>query len=350
MQKLAHHAADRLPVGAFDVRGLPAPDKRRYQLIVDFMPDGQHLAFPAVVVTGARAGPTLLVCGAVHGDEYEGTVAIQDVFETLDPTGLRGVFVGIPVVHGPAFAAARRASPWDGLDLARAFPGDPAGSPTLRIAHAFQAHLLPQADFLLDMHSGGSAYAIQPLAGYQLRDGVLGRVQREAAIAFGAPLVWGTAVLPGRTLWAAGALGIPAIYVEMRGEGRCRPADRARAAEGLRQVMAYLGMLDAPYPTEPPRHVIEDPRPDSGYLQGDHVSPTSGLFVPHVDVWDPVEAGQPLGELRHPDGTVLATVPAARDGRVLFLRTLPRVVAGDALAFVLAIPPTGTSTPTGTIP
>ncbi len=341
---MAHHMAlhtpDRLPVGAFDVRALAAPGKRRYALVVAAAPEGQDLAFPAVVVAGARPGPTLLVCGAVHGDEYEGTVAIQDVFEALEPEALRGIFVGIPVVHGAAFAAARRESPWDGLDLARVFPGDPAGSPTQRIAHAFRTYLLSQADFLLDMHSGGSAYAIFHLAGYQLREGELGRVQREAAIAFGAPLVWGTAVLPGRTLSAAGELGIPAIYVEMRGEGRCRPVDRMRAIEGVRQVMAYLGMLDGSYPTAAP-HVVEDSQPASGHLQADHRSPTSGLFVPHVDLWDPVEAGQLLGEVRHPDGTVLATVPAARAGRVLFLRTLPRVVAGDALAFVLPLPSAG---------
>jgi predicted deacylase len=339
------YVPEPLPVGAFDVRALPGPGKRRYELVIDTLPDGQHLAFPALVVTGARAGKTLLVCGAVHGDEYEGTVAIQDVFETLDPTALRGSFVGIPVVNGPAFAAARREGPWDGLNLARVFPGDAAGSPTLRIAHAFRAHVLPQADLLLDIHSGGNAYAIYHFAGYQLREGEVGRVQREAAIAFGAPLVWGTAALPGRTLSAAGELGIPAVYVEMRGEGRCRPADRARAVEGVRRVMAYLGMVDEPYPGEPTPAIVEDPRPGSGHLQADHPSPTGGLFVPRVDLWDAVTAGQLLGEVRHPDGTVLATIPAARAGRVLFLRTLPRVFAGDALAFVLPLPTAGTGGP-----
>lgn len=330
------YAPEVLPVSAFDVAALPAPGKRRYELVIDSLPDGQHLAWPALVVKGAQTGKTLLVCGAVHGDEYEGTVAIQDVFETLDPAVLRGTFVGIPVMNGPALAAARREGPWDGLNLARVFPGDARGSPTQRIAHAFQTHLLPQADLLLDIHSGGNAYAIYHLAGYQIRGGEVGRIQREAAIAFGAPLVWGTASLPGRTLSAAGEMGIPAIYVEMLGEGRCRPADRARAGAGLRGVMAYLGMLDGPYPLRP-QYFVEDPHPGSGHLQGDHPSPTGGLFLPRVEVWEAVTAGQLLGDVRHPDGTVLAAIPAARAGRVLFLRTLPRVFAGDALAFVLAL-------------
>jgi predicted deacylase len=208
----------------------------------------------------------------------------------------------------------------------------------MRIAHAFREHVLRQADLLLDIHSGGNAYAIRALAGYQLRGGDLGRVQREAAIAMGLDLVWGITGLPGRTLSAAGELGIPAIYAEMMGEGRCRPVDLERARQGIRQVLAYLGITEGPYPSVPPRYVLEMPEHVSGHLQSDHPSPASGIFVPAVGLWDPVEQGQSLGQVRDADGTVLAHVRAARQGRVLFLRTLPRVRSGDALAFVLALP------------
>jgi predicted deacylase len=188
------------------------------------------------------------------------------------------------------------------------------------------------------MHSGGNGYPIHPLAGYQLREGDVGRIQRAAAIAFGLDLVWGTGGLPGRSLSAAGERGLPAIYVEMPGEGRCRPEDRRAAVRGIRNVLAFLGILEGEYPGDPPRHLVELPAKGSGHLQGDHLSPTSGLFIPAVAVWDRVTAGQRLGEVRDPDGTVLARVACARDGRVLFLRTLPRVVSGDPLAFVLPLP------------
>jgi predicted deacylase len=308
------------------------------ELVVDFLPDGQRLAMPALVVRGAAPGKTLLAIGAVHGDEYEGTAAIHDVFDALDPVSMRGTFVGIPVLNGPAFAAASREGPWDHLNLARVFPGSGTGSPTLRIAHAFREWLLPQCDLLLDIHSGGNAYCIKHLAGYQLRDGEVGRIQRQAAIAFGADLVWGTGALPGRTLSAAGDLGIPSIYVEMPGEGRCRPDDLERARRGIRNVMAYLGIIDGSYPLAEPEHWIEMSEAGSGHLQVDHVTPTSGLFLPRVDLWDWVERDQVLGVVRHPDGRRLAEIRAARAGRVLLLRTLPRVFSGDAVAFVLALP------------
>ncbi len=73
-------------------------------------------------------------------------------------------------------------------------------------------------------------------------------------------------------------------------------------------------------------------------MQLDHPSPTSGLFVPAVDIWERVAKGQTLGEIRHPDGTVLAELRSSRTGRVLFMPTLPRVFAGDVLIYVLELP------------
>ena len=131
---------------------------------------------------------------------------------------------------------------------------------------------------------------------------------------------------------------MPAIYVEMSGEGRCRVEDVRQAKQGLRNIMGFLEMLPGIFPRNPPKHCFETPVEEAGHLQIDHPSPTSGLFVSAVDVWDAVEKGQSLGQVRHPDGTVLADVPSNRKGRVLFLRTLPRVFSGECLAYVLELP------------
>jgi N-alpha-acetyl-L-2,4-diaminobutyrate deacetylase len=205
-------------------------------------------------------------------------------------------------------------------------------------AHAFQTHVVGQADLFLDIHSAGNMHAIKELAGYQVRPGELGRMQKEAAIAFGLDLVWGTGPLPGRSLSAAGDRRVPAIYVEMRGEGRCRPDQVEKATDGVRNILAFLKIIDQPFPTVPPRYCFETTGEEAGHLQIDHPSPTSGIFVSAVGLWDRVEKGTPLGWVRHPDGRVLAEVSSARLGRVLFLRTLPRVFSGDSLAYVLALP------------
>ncbi|GAB4427272.1 MAG: succinylglutamate desuccinylase/aspartoacylase family protein [Chloroflexi bacterium OHK40] len=329
--------AERLPIADFHLHRCPPGLKRRLHLLVSTLPDGQPLAVPVLVARGRRPGPTLLATGAVHGDEYEGVIAIQDLFDELNTEEMAGSFVGVPVLNGPAFAAATREGAWDHLNLARVFPGSPDGGPSQRLAHAFQAHLLPIADLYADLHAGGNAYAIQELAGYMLRPDAVGERQRAAAVAFGLDLVWGTSPLPGRTLSAAADRNVPAIYIELRGEGRARPADVARARWGLSNLLALLGVLQGDYPREA-RLLIEDDSAGSGHLQLDHPSPSSGLFVPAVELWQPVAAGQPLGSVRHPDGTTLAVVRAARSGRVLLVRTQPRVFAGDTVAFVLAVP------------
>ncbi len=113
------HDVPRIAIDQFRANDLPRGSKRRLELVIDHLPDGQHLAFPAVVVRGTRPGKTLLASGAVHGDEYEGTIAVQDLYEKLRPETMQGTFVGIPV----------------------------------------------KCDLLLDIHSGGNVYTIKHLSG-----------------------------------------------------------------------------------------------------------------------------------------------------------------------------------------
>lgn len=320
----------------FDPEGTPRGGKSRTALVIDALPDGQPLGFPALVARGAEAGRTLLATGAVHGDEYEGALAIQDLFAELDPARMAGTFIGIPVVNGPAFNAGTRTGGHDHQDLARIFPGSPDGSPSERVAHALTEYVIPHADLYADLHSAGNDYRIKRFAGYQLRPQFLA-AQREAAIAFGFDLVWGTAALPGRSLSAAGAKGVPAIYVEMEGEGRSRPESCAAALQGLRNLLACLGIVAGGYPRQPPRYLIEDDRAGSGHLQLANHAPTSGLFLPAAAVWDRVAAGGRLGVVRRADGRVAAEMRSAAAGRVLMVRTRPKVMAGDCVAYVIEV-------------
>ena len=100
--------AEKIPIREFRIEDIPPGIKRRYHLLIDNLPDGQLLTFPAIVARGKSPGKTLLVTGCVHGDEYEGPVAIQDIYEALDIDTLQGTFFGIPVVNGPAFVAGQR--------------------------------------------------------------------------------------------------------------------------------------------------------------------------------------------------------------------------------------------------
>src|SRR5512135_2579516 len=73
---------------------------------------------PLVVIRNGD-GPTLLLTGAVHGDEYEGPVALARLARTLTPESIRGRIVILPALNLPALVAGTRLSPVDGLNLNR---------------------------------------------------------------------------------------------------------------------------------------------------------------------------------------------------------------------------------------
>lgn len=299
--------------------------------------DGSLAELAGIVVRGATTGPTLVVTAGVHGDEFEGMAALREVADALIPLRLRGTLVAVPVANPPAFEAGLRTNPDDHQDLARVFPGDPTGTVTEQIAHVLTNRFIRHANFYCDLHSAGQYYAMPAMTGYQLRPEPLLSQQRQAALAFGLPLIWGTPALPGRSLSAAGELGVPAIYAEITGEGRCRPADVASYVQGLERLMATLNMIDRPPGVPRPRWHVEDDRPNAGFLQVQNRAPVGGFFEPEVQLLNEVQPGQQLGAIRDAVGSVRHTVHALHAGLVVFLRTFPRVLAGDAVCTVLQL-------------
>lgn len=136
-------------------------------------PDGIESWFPLSVVRGRQDGPTLAVTAGIHGDEYEGPRAVHDLLAEIEPAALRGTLLAVPIAHLAAFVAAMRTSPIDGVNLARVFPGDPAGTVTARLADRLFHEVVADADLLVDLHSGGVRLAFAGVAGF-----TVGRTRR----------------------------------------------------------------------------------------------------------------------------------------------------------------------------
>lgn len=285
-------------------------------------------------VTGARPGPVLALTGAIHGDELEGPLSLSRLLAGVDPGALAGRLIVCPVANPMAVAAGTRSTPQDGLNLARTFPGDPAGSPTQAVAALIAGHVIGPADALVDLHSGGVALGAVFFAGYG--DGVAGDRARAMALSFGAGVVWRHAppMAPGRTLSVAEDRGIPAIYVEASG-GTDPSGDTVAAyALGVHRVMAHLGMVAPPAGEAP-----GVPLSVSGAGDTDHavMAEATGLCAAQVALGQPVRRGQPCLEVTDPGGRLLETISAPSDGIVMFLRRSRWVSRGD-LAMALAVP------------
>ena len=316
---------------------VPAGTKTHFMLPITSRGDGTNVGLPVVVARGSQPGKTLLVTAGVHGDEFEGMAALRQVCGELEPAAIRGTLVAVPIANPPSFEAGMRVNPDDRQDLARIFPGDPSGTVSEQIAHALTHRFIRHADLYCDLHSAGQFYAMPPLAGYQLRAEPLLSQQRAAAKAFGLDLVWGTPGLPGRTLSVAGDYNVPAIYVEITGEGRCRTADVERYAHGLRQLLVLLEITAGELVRHEPRWFVEDDRSGAGFLQVQNRAPCGGLFLAETAIWDDVSTGQRLGAIYDPFGVERHVVTAPHAGKIVFLRTFSRVLAGDALCNVLQI-------------
>ena len=315
---------------ALTLSTLPRNHKQSDWLTVATRTDGSEWRLPLLYVTGSEPGPTLVVTAAVHGDEYEGVEAIPQIFQRVQPTVLRGTLVMVPVCNMPAYETAQRSSPIDGLNLARVFPGDEHGSITQRIAFWITQKLLKDADFYIDLHSGGAMYNIPMLIGYIRDEGELGQRSLAGARAFGAPILWGhpLPMAPGRTVSAATDLGVPSLYSEAPGGGYARPDDVSCMIEGVLNVMKHLGMLAGnPQPRPTTHHLFGD-----GNLDQVISADVAGYFRAEVKLLEEVKAGQRVGLIRDLFGNVIQEVNADQDGIVIMLRRFHRVHVGDGLA------------------
>jgi predicted deacylase len=284
-------------------------------------------SIPVLRIRGPQPGPTLVVTANIHGDEYEGVRAILETHAELDPAALAGELVMAPVANPPAYWNGTRCSPLDGKNLARVFPGDPNGSPTERTAWALAHQLIAHADFYVDLHSGGVHWRMPSMAGYDASD----PRSRDAAFAFGAPVVWGhPEIAEGRTVSFAKSRGIPFLYTEARGAGRIAPDDLEMMKRGIRNTLRHLSMLPGALERAP----LEWSLFGEGNIERGINSPARGFLIPDVDLLDRVRRSQRVGRLVDMFGETIAEFHSPCDGVVGLRREFPVVEEGEPLFLI----------------
>jgi predicted deacylase len=302
------------------------------------LPANEDEGFTLVELAGESDGPTVSVVGGIHGDEFEGVVACLRLAATLAEAPMRGRVRLVPVAHEVAHTASSRSSPVDGLNLARTFPGDPAGQPTQRLADALRRHVIEGSDLFVDLHSAGTAYAMPLLVGWT-DDGCLTcAAGARAAEAFAMPVLWRHPgeVPPGRTLSAAHDAGIASIYAEAEGGGTVTAAHADAYVAGMQRVLASMGVITTAAesaPPDPPRRLAGEGNLDVPAM----VAPFDGVCEVFVAPLDSVDAGQVVATVVDPLSGVSADVRAMSSGVVVLARRGARVARGENLV-VLAEP------------
>jgi predicted deacylase len=286
------------------------------------------------LIHGADPGPTLAVIAGIHGYEYPGITALQQLRHRIDPAQLSGRLLLVHVANPPAFfGRSIYSSPADGLNLNRVFPGDPEGSVSERIAHVLTTRVIEGADYLIDLHAGDGNERLRPYIYMpETGDPAFDAAARGLAEAF----LLDTIVIDRTPVTApeaarftdmtAWSRGIPAITTETGQLGSNDPRWVALALRGLENVLRHLHML----PGEARRndHIV--------WLEDFEVvtSPATGIFEARVSDGYFVAEGGVLGELLDLFGDPITTVRAPFAGVVNYVIGTPPVSEGEPVAMI----------------
>lgn len=297
------------------------------------------IAVPVTVLRNGT-GPTLVLSAGVHGDEYEGQIAVASLARQLDASDIRGRLILLPVVNMPAAEAGTRVSPVDGGNLNRLYPGDPKGTPSEMIAHYHEEVILPLADYAVDLHSGGTSLDYPAT----LLRGPAHSPAEEAGLsllteAFDLPYAWVFTGGGGRTstartaMGAANRKGVINVMAELGGAGRVSPDVLRRTERGLRRILHALGMLPGYQPGAPDGTRLLHSR-------GSVYAYQSGIIEPLKSIGEDVAKGDALARIHHPEtpGQAPDDVVSPYAGLVLARRALAQVRRGDAVFQIASDP------------
>ncbi len=275
------------------------------------------------VIHGKRAGPVLLVCAAIHGNELNGVEIIRRLRTLSRLNSLRGTLVLVPVVNLHGFINKSRYLP-DRRDLNRCFPGNEKGSLGSRLAYRFFEEIVRRCTHVIDLHTAAIHRDNLP----QIRADLSDPKVREMALGFSIPVIVNTGLIERSLRAEAGAIGIPVITYEAGEALRLNERDIVTGVRGILDTMSCLGMIPAR------RRKSALPAPNVARSTRWYRAEIDGVFRPGVRLGDRVAAGTALGWVSSPFVSGEYVVVNKTEGIVIGINNLPLVNEGEALCHV----------------
>lgn len=282
---------------------------------------GTTVSIPLHVWRAKRPGPTLLVVGAVHGDEINGAGIVREIMfdEPFDLSA--GSLVLVPVVNLPGFERHSRYMP-DRRDLNRAFPGSPTGSMARRYADAVFTEIVKKCDWAIDLHTPAVRRTGFPNIRANLKDDDVARI----AYAFGCGLVVNGKGPRGSIRREACKVGCPTIVYEGGETLKFEPSVIEFGVRGVRNVLIELGMVQG----KMTRPVYQARVDRTKWVR----AAVGGVLRLHVGPGDLVDKGQPIATTTELLGAENDVILAPVSGVVIGLTTLPAVSPGGPVCHI----------------
>ena len=267
----------------------------------------EKLQLQATVIHGKLPGPTLLISGCIHGDEFNGAEIIRRILRTKQVAKLKGTLLAVPIVNRPGFVRRSRYMP-DRRDLNRLFPGSAKGSLGARLAKVFTDELVTRADLVIDLHTGAVNRSNMP----QIRLTEGDNTSMEFAKVFAPPVIL-TSSQRESTLRAASIdLETPILLYEA-GEALRLDASAIRfGVQGILSVMRHMGMLSSRTRSQRKKSPIVISK--KSFWER---APQGGIFIPLMSLGKAVNKGDVLGFIADPQANNEIEVKANYPGIII---------------------------------
>ncbi|MEZ5528722.1 MAG: succinylglutamate desuccinylase/aspartoacylase family protein [Porticoccaceae bacterium] len=272
---------------------------------------------PVLVVNGEKAGPTLCLVGAIHGDELNGIEIIRRVLYDLKPQELSGQVIGVPIVNLQGFQQGSRYLP-DRRDLNRHFPGSPRGHLADRFANALFEQIVSHCDMLVDIHTGSFRRTNLP----QLRADM--NVPEVAVFTrgFDRIAVVHSSGSPGMLRNAAVAAGIISVTLEAGESSRIQEHQIKAGVNSLHSLMEKQGVISRLFSWGQPEPVYYD----TYWIRSEF----GGILSSKISLGDQVFKDQVLGVVTDPITNAQFKIKALGSGRVIGMAVDQVVMSGFA--------------------
>ena len=278
------------------------------------------VSLPCTVIRGRSPGPKLIVSAGVHGAEYSSIEAARRLC-AMSPDDIVGELVILPIVNIEAFFKHLAFfHPLDNKNINRVFPGNPDGTPAERRA-AWLTGAIKGMDAYIDLHCGDMTETLIPFSVLPKDD------ERSTAMALASGLPYAVkSAATGHSYDAAIAVGVPGLILESGGNGLWTEDSVALLENGVKRIMAHLGMLSNTARTVPP----SPKKPELCSMAGS-AAPVAGFWHPTIKLGDEVKPGDRLGTLHDLSGEGKRDILAERGGMVLYHSTSLAISQGEAL-------------------
>lgn len=293
---------------------------RKIELPVAKLYTDADVHLPVYILRGKKAGPTIFVSAAVHGDELNGIEIIRRLINLKRFKISCGTLIAVPMVNVYGVINQTRYMP-DRRDLNRSFPGSSKGSLAARVANIFLKEIVSHCDYGIDLHTGAIHRSNLPQVRAQLED----EETLALAKAFGVPVILNSDIIDGSLRDAAVAHDTKVLLYEAGEALRFDEFSIRAGIQGVVNVLRHLKMI--PKGRAKKKNLTQFIANNSGWVRATN----SGIVTHHFKLGDQVIKGDVLADIGSPYGEPLGEVIANKSGVIIGKQNIPLVQEGEAM-------------------